>query len=100
MTNEPLHRLAREAGLIADGDWWFSEDDGADCDVSTAALSRFMALVRADERQRVAKLCRQIGHEGRQWPDGDEGPKANVRAVRSIMGDVGEVFAAAVLGLE
>ncbi len=52
-----LERLAREAGLHNDGQWWFDGDSNAQCDVSTAALARFAALVRADALEQAAAVC-------------------------------------------
>jgi hypothetical protein len=57
-----VERLAREAGMTQDGDCWFSFDAG-DCDVTSHALARFAALVRAQALEDAAKVC-----ESRQTP--------------------------------
>ena len=57
MTDETLERLAREAGLHNDGSWWFDGDSNAQSDVSTAALARFAALVRAQALEDAAQCA-------------------------------------------
>lgn len=54
-----LERMACEAGMVQDGDYWFSTTGGSepDQDVSTEALARFAALVRADALEEAAKEC-------------------------------------------
>jgi hypothetical protein len=59
MTDDTIERLAREAGMTQDGDCWFSFDAG-DCDVTSHALARFAALVRADALEQAAKVCESI----------------------------------------
>ena len=48
-----IERMAHEAGIQQDGEWFYSTEGGADCDVSLEALTRFAELVRADERERL-----------------------------------------------
>jgi len=50
-----LKELAEQAGLIPDGDDWFSAIQ--EHDVRTIDLKRFAELVRQDEREACAKLC-------------------------------------------
>ena len=58
--NEDIIKWAREAGWSEIGaDLWGAANDGA---MSTYALARFAALVRADEREACAKVCENIGH--------------------------------------
>lgn len=52
-----IERMAREAGMHNDGQWWFDGDSNAQCDVSTAALARFAALVRAQALADAARVC-------------------------------------------
>ena len=58
MTDDTLERLAREAGLVkqhfgSDGLWL----------AGTTDLARFAALVRADERERCAKVSTWLAVE-------------------------------------
>jgi hypothetical protein len=53
--NERIKELAEQAGLIPDGDDWFSAIQ--EHDVRTIDLERFAELVRQDERELCAKLC-------------------------------------------
>lgn len=57
MTPEDIERMAREAGMHNDGQWWFDGDSNAQCDVSTAALARFAALVRAQALEDAARVA-------------------------------------------
>ena len=92
MTAPEIERLASEAGI-----WLF--EDLPQVEASIGTLRIFAALIAAHERERCAKVCEAIGENGRHWPDADEGSKANVRAVRNMIGDSGEVFAAAIRAL-
>ena len=61
--NERIKELAEQAGLIPDGDDWFSAIQ--EHDVQTIDLKRFAELVRQDEREACAKLCDPYTHG--QW---------------------------------
>ena len=53
--NEQIKELAEQAGLILDGDDWFSAIQ--ESDVRKIDLERFAELVRQDEREACAQLC-------------------------------------------
>jgi hypothetical protein len=70
-----IERMAREAGLQSDGLRWYSPGPGKydDQDVSTAALTRFAELVRAQERERCAKAAKGAQHlpnDGKDFANG------------------------------
>ena len=51
--NERIKELAEQAGLIADGEHWFSAIQ--ETDVRSIDLERFAELVRQDERDKCAQ---------------------------------------------
>ena len=51
--NEKIKKLAEQAGLVLDGEHWFSAIQQAD--VRNDDLERFAELVRADERDKCAQ---------------------------------------------
>lgn len=53
--NERTKELAEQAGLIADGEHWFSAIQ--ETDVRSIDLERFAELVRQDEREKCAQDC-------------------------------------------
>jgi hypothetical protein len=55
--NKQIKKLAKQAGLIPDGDDWFSAIQ--ESDVRTIDLERFAELVRQEEREACAKLCEE-----------------------------------------
>lgn len=81
MTPEDIARMAREAGMHNDGCWWFDGDSNAQCDVSTAALTRFAALVRAQALEDAAKECEQL--------NGYANPTDCAAAIRALAGQPG-----------
>jgi hypothetical protein len=58
--NEQIKKLAEQAGLIADGEHWFSSIQ--ETDVRSIDLERFADLVRQDEREACAKLCDELAN--------------------------------------
>ena len=79
MTPEDIERMAREASLIHDGGWWFSDDDQQD--VSTVALTRFAALVRAQALTEAARVALD-----QHMMDGLIHAKATAAAIRALAG--------------
>jgi len=78
--NELIKELAAQAGLVLDGEHWFSFSEGGD--VSNTDLELFAELVRQDlyqvtgksvieqinsaiqiEREACAKLCEEVGRQ-------------------------------------
>ena len=57
-------KMARQAGMVQDGDVWFSANNYEQCDVHTAELEAFAKLVAdvatAKEREACAKVCEDI----------------------------------------
>jgi len=51
--------LAKQSGLMADGEMWFSPTYG-NADVHITDLERFAKLVAAKERDACAKLCDEL----------------------------------------
>jgi hypothetical protein len=50
-------------------------------------------------RERAAKEAERIANTGGKWPSGDEGEKANTRAVRTMMQDLGNAYAEVIRAL-
>ena len=57
MTRDQIIALAEEAGMIRDGDAWFSVTIQAEQDVITDDLVEFAHLVARAERNACAKVC-------------------------------------------
>lgn len=51
MTKEEIMDMARQAGMLRDGDVWFSANNYEQCDVHIAELEAFAKLVAAKERE-------------------------------------------------
>jgi predicted nucleotidyltransferase component of viral defense system len=56
MTQDEMIELAKQAGMIQDGEVWFSHSY-ENCDVYTVELLFFAKLVAEKEREACAKLC-------------------------------------------
>ena len=84
--NERIKELAEQAGLIPDGDDWFSAIQ--ESDVRTIDLERFAELVRQDEREACAKLCESMGvHPALNvWGGGPEWYKRQKECAAAIRG--------------
>jgi hypothetical protein len=69
-----IERMALQAGMLRDGESWFTADSGNyHQDVSTEALTRFAELVRAQERERcanVAKGAQHLPNDGKDFANG------------------------------
>ena len=57
MTQDEIIEMARQAGMVQDGDVWFSANNYEQSDVHTAELKAFAKLVAAKEREACAKVC-------------------------------------------
>ena len=70
MTQDEIIEMARQAGMVQDGDVWFSANNYEQSDVHTAELKYFAKLVAAKEREACAKVCEGLnlygGSESRQ----------------------------------
>lgn len=60
MTQDEIIEMARQAGMVQDGDVWFSVNNYEQCDVHTAELEAFAKLVAAKEREHYDDLFEQI----------------------------------------
>ena len=56
MTQNEIIEMAKQAGLMADGEMWFSPTYGSG-DVHISHLIAFAKLVAAKEREACAKVC-------------------------------------------
>ena len=64
LQTDEIIEMARQAGMVQDGDVWFSANNSEQCDVHTAELEAFAKLVAdvatAKEREACAKVCDDI----------------------------------------
>ena len=58
MTKEEIIEMAKQAGLMADGEMWFSPTYGSG-DVHISHLESFAKLVAEHEREACAKFCEE-----------------------------------------
>lgn len=61
MTQDEIIRMAREAGLLEEGEAWVSPHQ--------EAMERFAALVAAHEREACAKVCEELNAEHGEHPE-------------------------------
>ena len=62
MTQDEIIEMARQAGLMADGEMWFSPTYGSG-DVHISHLETFAKLVAEAEREACAEVCDDIHAE-------------------------------------
>ena len=62
MTQDEIIDMAKQAGLMADGEMWFSPTYGSG-DVHISHLDAFAKLVAAKEREACAEVCDDIHAE-------------------------------------
>ena len=58
MTKKEIIEMAKQAGLMADGEMWFSPTYGSG-DVHISHLESFAKLVAEHEREACAKFCEE-----------------------------------------
>ena len=58
MTKDEIIEMARQAGLMADGEMWFSPTYGSG-DVHISHLESFAKLVAEKERESCANICEE-----------------------------------------
>ena len=58
MTQDEIIEMAKQAGLMADGEMWFSPTYGSG-DVHIRHLESFAKLVAEKEREACAKVCEE-----------------------------------------
>lgn len=60
MNRESIIKMLKQAGLIADGEWWFTNFNNVEQDVHISYLEAFAAIVASAEREACAQF---IEHE-------------------------------------
>ena len=60
LQTDEIIEMARQAGMVQDGDVWFSANNSEQCDVHTAELEAFAKLVAEAEKERIAKKIEQL----------------------------------------
>lgn len=60
MTQDEIVEMARQAGMMADGEWWFSSFYKIEQDVHISHLEAFAKLVAAKERKEICGTIQQI----------------------------------------
>jgi hypothetical protein len=57
MNREDIIKMLKQAGLMADGEWWFTNFNNVEQDVHISYLEAFATLVAKTEREACAKVC-------------------------------------------
>jgi hypothetical protein len=57
MTQDEIIEMARQVGMIKDGEWWFSSFYKTEQDVHISHLEDFAKLVAQHEREACAIVC-------------------------------------------
>ena len=57
MTQDEIIEMAKQVGMIKDGEWWFSSFYKTEQDVHISHLEDFANLVAQHEREECKKLC-------------------------------------------
>ena len=60
MTQDEIIEMARQAGMVADGEWWFSSFYKIETDVHISHLEAFAKLVAEKERERISQKIAQL----------------------------------------
>jgi hypothetical protein len=71
MNQDEIIEMAKQVGMIKDGEWWFSSFYKTEQDVHINHLEDFANLVAQHEREECAKACENIysGEEAcGDWP--------------------------------
>ncbi len=61
MTQDEIIKMARQAGMVTDGEWWFSSFYKIETDVHISHLEAFAKLVASKERERLAQEASECG---------------------------------------
>jgi hypothetical protein len=83
MTQDEIIEMARQAGMIADGEMWFSPSY-ENCDVHIAELEAFAKFVAAKEREACALRAEDFLTEQEPDWDGDFWNQAVERVAMAI----------------
>lgn len=59
MTHQDIIEMAKQAGMVQDGNVWFSANNYEQSDVHTVELEAFAKLIAAKEREECALLCEE-----------------------------------------
>ena len=83
MTQDEIIEMAKEAGLMADGEMWFSPTYGSG-DVHISHLQTFAKLVAEKEREACAKVCEEMSNTQANmnvaWRNGCRDAATEIRA--------------------
>jgi hypothetical protein len=83
MTQDEIIELAKQAGLMADGEMWFSPTYGSG-DVHISHLQTFAKLVAEKEREACAKVCEEMSNTQANmnvaWRNGCRDAATEIRA--------------------
>lgn len=66
MTQNEIIEMAKQVGMIKDGEWWFSSFYKTEQDVHISHLEAFAKLVAHHEREACAKVAEQVGQHKNQ----------------------------------
>lgn len=59
MTQDEIIEMAKQVGMIKDGEWWFSSFYKTEQDVHISHLEAFAKLVAQHEREACANVCEE-----------------------------------------
>ena len=82
MTQDEIIEMVKQAGMIQDGEVWFSHSY-KNCDVYTVELLFFAKLVAEKEREACAKVCEDYGRAEEMQAIGNDYAQA-IRARGSV----------------
>ena len=60
MNKEDVIKMLKQAGLMADGEWWFTNFNSVEQDVHISYLEAFATLIAGYERERLAKVFDEL----------------------------------------
>ena len=83
MNREDIIKMLKQAGLMADGEWWFTNFNNVEQDVHISYLEAFAALVASAEREACAELCEMLDVENPKGKSWDEGTIDCANAIRT-----------------
>ena len=77
MNKKSIIKMLKQAGLMADGEWWFTNFNNVEQDVHISYLEAFAALVASAERE----ACAKVAQDESDW-NGDVATIANLIRAR------------------
>ena len=64
MNRESIIKMLKQAGLMADGEWWFTNFNNVEQDVHISYLEAFASLVASAEREACADIAENWNSNG------------------------------------